>query len=85
VSNAPSYAAVVTPHLGENHLNLLNMRVHLDVHSFLLAMSIASLCNPLGSNPAQQRSLKSTLVLFWTNPSWLNLLSTENSNIRNFN
>jgi len=43
VSNAPSYAAVVTPHLGENNLNLLNTRVYLDVHPFLLGMSIASL------------------------------------------
>jgi len=52
VSNAPSYGAMVIPHLGENHLNLLITRVHLDVHPFLLGMSIASLCNPLGSNPA---------------------------------
>jgi len=52
VSNAPYYAAVVAPQLGENHLNLLNTRVHLDVHPFLLGMSIASLCSPLGSNPA---------------------------------
>jgi len=52
VSNAPSYAAVVTPHWGESHMNLLNTRVHLDVHPFLLGMSIASLCSPLGSNPA---------------------------------
>jgi len=73
VSNAPSYAAVVTPHLGENHLNLLNMRVHLDVHPFLLGMSIASLCSPLGLNSAWRRSLKTTLVLLWINPSWLNL------------
>jgi len=34
VSNAPSYAAVVTPHLGERHLNLLNTHVHLDVHPY---------------------------------------------------
>jgi len=58
VSNAPSYAAVVTPHLGESHMNLLNTRVHLDMHPFLLGMSIASLCSPLGSNAAWQRSLK---------------------------
>jgi len=52
VSNAPFYAAVAESHLGENHLQLLNTRVHLDVHAFLLGMSITSLCNPLGSNPA---------------------------------
>jgi len=52
VSNAPFYAAMAEPHLGENHLHLLNTRVHLDVHPFLLGMSFASLCNPLGSNPA---------------------------------
>jgi len=69
MSNAPSYAAVVAPHLGENHLHLLNTRVHLDVHPFLLGMSITSLFNPLGSNPAEQRSLKTILVLLWINPS----------------
>jgi len=52
MSNAPFYAAVAKPHLGENHLLLLNTRVHLGVHPFLLGMSIASLCDPLGSNPA---------------------------------
>jgi len=83
VSNAPSYAAVVTPHLGDNHLNLLNTRVHLDVHPFLLGMSIASLCTPLGLNSAWERSLKITLILLRIDPSSLNLLSTENSNIRN--
>jgi len=34
VSNVPFYAAMVTPHLGESHLNLLNTHVHLDVHPF---------------------------------------------------
>jgi len=57
VSNAP-YAAAAEPHLGENHLLLLNTLVHLGVHSFLLGMSIASLSKPLGLNPAWQRSLK---------------------------
>jgi len=46
------YAAMAKPYLGENQLHLLNTRVHLGVHPFLLGMSIASLCNPLGSNPA---------------------------------
>jgi len=68
VSNAPSYAAVVTPHLGESHLNLHYTRVHLDVHPFLLGMSIASLCNPLGPNPTWQWSLKTTLVLLRISP-----------------
>jgi len=58
VSNAPFHAAVAEPHLGENHFHLLNTRVHLGVHPFLLGMSIATLCNPLGLNPAWQQSLK---------------------------
>jgi len=68
VNNAPYYAAVVTPHLGKSHMNLLNTREHLDVHPFLLSMSIASFCDPLGSNPAWQQSLKTTLVLFRISP-----------------
>ena len=35
---------------------------------FLLGMLIASFCNPLGSNPASQQSLKTTLVLLQINP-----------------
>jgi len=54
--------------LGESHMNLLNTRVHLDVHPFLLGMSIASLCSPLWSNSAGQRSLKTTLVLLQISP-----------------
>jgi len=54
--------------LGESHMNLLNTRVHLDVHPFLLGMSIASLCSPFGSNSAWQRSLKTTLVLLQISP-----------------
>ena len=34
MSNAPFYAAVVTPQLSGSHLNLLNTHVHLDVHPF---------------------------------------------------
>jgi len=45
-------------------------------------------CIPLQSawvEPNLAAVIKTTLVLLRINPSWLNLLSTENSNIRNFN
>jgi len=47
VSNAPFYAAVVKPHLGEV-IHHLNTHEYFSVRPFLLRMSIASLCNPLG-------------------------------------
>jgi len=56
VSNAPFYAAVAEPNLGED-IHHLNTHEYLSVRPFLLGMSITSLCNLLGSNPAQQRSL----------------------------
>ena len=40
----------------------------LDVRPLLLGMSVTSLCSPLGSNPAWQRSLKTTLVLLRISP-----------------
>jgi len=48
----------------------------------LLGMSISSLCSPLGLNPARQGSLN-YFDSPSNQPSWLNLLSTKESNIRN--
>ena len=56
------------PHLGASHMKLLNTRVHLGVYTFLLGMSVTSLCSPLGSNPAWQWSLKISLVLLRISP-----------------
>jgi len=56
------------PHLGASHMKLLNTRVHLGVYPFLLGMSVTSLCSPLGSNPAWQWSLKTSLVLLRISP-----------------
>ena len=48
---------------------IFSTRVYtLILHPFLLSMSIASLCNPLMSNSAWQRSLKTTLVLLRISP-----------------
>ena len=56
------------PHLGASHMKLLNTRVHLGVYPFQLGMSVASLCSPLGSNPAWQWSLKISLILLRISP-----------------
>jgi len=56
VSNAPFYAAVIKSHLGEV-IHHLNTHEYFSVRPFLLGMSITFFCNPLGSNPARQRSL----------------------------
>jgi len=71
---APFRTAVDVPHLGESHWKLLNMRVHLGVCPFLLGMSVTSLCSPLGSNPAWQWSLKTSLVLLRIS-LWIELTS----------
>jgi len=49
-------------------MKLLNTRVHLGVYPFLLGMLVTSLCNPLGSKPACQWSLKISLVLLRISP-----------------
>jgi len=54
VSNALLMPQWTFPHLGECHLNFIRTRTHLDVCPILLGMSVASLCSPLGSNPAWQ-------------------------------
>jgi len=63
VSNAPFCTPVDIPHLGASHWKLLNTRVHLGVCPFLLGMSVTTLCSTLGSNPAWQWSLRTSLVL----------------------
>jgi len=67
-TNSPFYAAVDVPRLGASHWKLLNTRVHLGAYPFLLSMSVTSLCSPLGSNPAWQWSLKTSLILFPISP-----------------
>ena len=68
VSNAPSYAAAAEPHLGENHLLLLNTHVHLGVHSFLLGMSIASLSKPFWVEPSLAAVIKILRFFFESTP-----------------
>jgi len=43
---------------------------YFNVRPFLLGMSIASLCNPLASNPARQRSLNYFRFFFESTPSY---------------
>jgi len=69
VSNAPFHAAMAEPHLGEV-IHHLNTHEYFSVRPFLLGMSITSLCNPLGSNPARQRPLNYFRFLFESTTSY---------------
>jgi len=48
----------------------LNTHEYFSVRQLLLGMSIASLCNPLGSNPARQRSLNYFRFFFESTTSY---------------
>jgi len=73
VSSAPFCAVVNVPHLGAGRVRLLSVRVHLGVCPFLLSMSVASLCGPLGLNSAWQWSLNIALILLRISPvDWTN-------------
>jgi len=70
VSNAPFCTAVAEPHLSAVHLIVASRTNTLVFVRVLLGMSVTSLCNPLGLNPARQRSLN-----YFDSPSNQSLLT----------